>query len=77
MFDSLTDKNLYEKLNKYSKIGRLTSCNTVEGIRGRDLDKFRLKNGQHNLHGDVINHVRKTPSFSYGEVQFVAENLFV
>ena len=30
------------------------SCNVVEGIRGRDLDKFRLKNGQHNLHGDVI-----------------------
>lgn len=54
MFDSLTDKNLYEKLNKYCKIGHLHSCNTVEGIRGRDLDKFRLKNGQHNLHGDVI-----------------------
>ena len=54
MFNSLTDKNLYEKLNKYSKIGHLMSCNVVEGIRGRDLDKFRLKNGQHNLHGDVI-----------------------
>ena len=54
MFDSSVDEELYRKLNVYAKVGRLTSCNTVEGIRGRDLDKFRLKNGQHNLHGEVI-----------------------
>lgn len=54
MFDSSTDENLYWKLNTYFKLGHLTSCNIVEGIRGKDLDKFRLKNGQHNLNGDAI-----------------------
>lgn len=54
-FDSSVDRDLYYRMMYLGdKIEHIYSCNVKEGIRGRDLDKFRLKNGDYNSNGDAI-----------------------
>lgn len=55
LFDSFTDRDLfYRMMCLGDRIETIYSCNVKEGIRGKDLDKFRLKNGNYNSNGDAV-----------------------
>lgn len=55
ILDSLVDELLFNQFNLFTtRMPSTSSCNVKEGIRGRDLDKFRLKSGQYNANGDAV-----------------------
>lgn len=55
IFDSSVDRGLYYRMMYLGDgLGTIHSCNVKEGIRGKDLDKFRLKNGSYSSNGDAV-----------------------